>query len=119
MDSPQKDAEIITYRIPSIEVYQVTDDELCRVEESCRHVSQDFAFASNLLSFAIAFFIALLEGTFSDRVQTILTSAVAVCLLGSVYTGQRWWSQRKAAPQVIAKIRSRKTEPQAPPTADS
>ncbi len=116
MNGPQKDAEIVTYRIPRIEVYQVTDDELCRIEEGCSRVSQDFNFATNFLSFGIAFFIALLTATFSESLRTIFIIILVVCGVVFLYTGARWWRQRKKAPSVIAKIRSRKTEPQLPPT---
>jgi hypothetical protein len=115
MDGPQKDAEIVTYRIPRIEVYQVTDDELCRIEEGYGHVSQDFTFAISFLSFGIAFLIALLTATFSENLRTVFIVAVIICGIGFLYTGCRYWGQRKKIPNVIAKIRSRKTEPQAPP----
>jgi hypothetical protein len=114
MDGSDKDAEIITYRIPRIEVYQVTDDELCRIEEECGKVSQDFAFSTSFLSFGIAFTIALLTAPFSEWLRTVFVILVIVCGVGCLYTGIRWWSQRRKVPEVVAKIRSRKTEPQAP-----
>ena len=116
MDAPQKDTEIVTFRIPRIEVYQVTDDELCRIEEGHGRVSQDFTFATNFLSFAVAFFIALLTGTYSDRLRTTFIAFTIICALGFLYTGVRWWMNKTRVPNVIAKIRSRRTEPQAPPT---
>jgi hypothetical protein len=33
-----------------------------------------------------------------------------------LYKGIGWWRMRKAAPKVIAKIRSRKTDPEVPRT---
>jgi hypothetical protein len=116
MDAPHRDTEIITYRIPRIEVYQVTDDELCRIEEGCGRVSQDFAFATTFLSFAVAFFIALLTATYSDKLRTIFIAITVICAVGSLYTGIRWWMNKTRVPDVIAKIRSRRTEPQVPPT---
>ncbi len=116
MDGPQQDAEIVTYKIPRIEVYQVTDDELCRIEEGCGQASQDFTFATSFVSFGIAFLLALLTATFSESVRTLFIVVVIICGLGFLYTGSRYWQQRKKVPDVIAKIRSRKAEPQAPPT---
>jgi len=116
MNGPQKDAEIVTYKIPRIEVYQLTDDEICRIEEVCGQVNQDFSFATTFLSFGIAFLLALLTATFSERLHTIFIIVVVICGIGFLYTGIPWWGQRKKVPDVVAKIRSRKTEPQAPPT---
>jgi len=115
MDGSQKDTEIVTYRIPRIEVYPVTDDEMCRIEEGCGRVSQDFAFATSFLSFGVAFFIALMTATFSETRRTAFIIVVVICGIVVFYTGVRWWMQKGKVPEVIAKIRSRKTEPQIPP----
>jgi hypothetical protein len=117
MDGPQRDTEIITYKIPRIEVYQITDDEICRIEEGCGHVSQDFGFATSFLSFGIAFFIALETATFSETLHSVFLIIVVMCGIGFLYTGARWLMQKGKVPEVIAKIRSRKTEPQVPPAA--
>lgn len=113
MEGPQQEPEIVTYIIPRIEVYQVTDDELCRIEEGHGQVSQDFTFATNFLSFGTAFLLALLTATFSERLRIIFILVVMACGSGFLYTGYRWWKERRKVPNVIAKIRSRKTEPQA------
>lgn len=113
MNGPQQNAEIVTYKIPRIEVYQVTDDELCRIEEGCGQVNQDLTFAISFLSFGVAFLIALLTATFSESARTLFVILTCICAVGALYTGLRWWRQRKAVPNVILKIRSRKTEPQA------
>lgn len=115
MDGPPKDTEIVTYKIPRIEVYQITDDEMCRIEEGCGRVGQDFAFATSFLSFGIAFFIALETATFSEVLRIVFIIVVILCGIGTLYTGARWWIQKGQVPSVIAKIRSRKTEPQIPP----
>ena|SRR5260221_208203 len=115
MDGTQHDAEIVTYKIPRIEVYQVTDDELCRIEEGYGQVSQDFSFATTFLSFGVAFLLALLTATFTEVLRRIFVTVVIICGIGFLYTGYRYWNQRKKVPSVIAKIRSRKTEPQVPP----
>jgi len=113
MDGQQKkEPDIVTYRIPRIEVYQVTDDELGRIEEGCSQVGQDLTFAVAFLSFAIAFFITLLTGTLSDLKRGIFIVTVVVCAVVSLYTGMRWMRARKRAPNVIANIRSRKDNPE-------
>jgi hypothetical protein len=117
MDGEKQDPEIVTYRIPRIEVYQVTDDEICRIEETCGHVSQDLTFATSFLSFGTAFLLALLKATFSATTRTIFIIVVLICGIGVLFFGSRWWWRRKKVPDVITKIRSRKTEPQASPTS--
>jgi hypothetical protein len=112
---PKEEPEIVTYKIPRIEVYQLTDDELSRIEEGCGQVAQDLTFATTLLSFGGAFLIALLTATFSEKLRTIFIAVVIICGLGFLYTAIRWWQKRKVVPNVIAKIRSRKIEPEVPP----
>lgn len=112
MSQPPEEPQIVTHRIPRIEVYQVTDDELKRIEDGAGQVSQDLTFAVAALSFCVAFAIALATAKFSDRLFNIFLLFVVVSALVAIYTGIRWWRARKAAPTVIATIRSRKVEPQ-------
>lgn len=115
MSQPPEEPQVVTYRIPRIEVYQVTDDELKRIEDGYGQVGQDLTFAVTSLSFCLAFAIALATGTFSGRPFIILLSLVIICALVAFYTGTRWWRARKAAPTVIETIRSRKVQPQVSP----
>jgi uncharacterized membrane protein len=118
MDAQSKEGpEIVTHRIPRIEIYQVSDDELNRIEESYAHVGLDLTFATISLSSGLAFLIALLSATFSEKVRLLFIVLVVICAAIFFYTGTKWWRMRKTGPNVIAKIRSRKTDPQVPPTA--
>jgi hypothetical protein len=112
MSQPPEGPQIVTYRIPRIEVYQVADDELRRIEEGYGRVGQDLTFAVTSLSFCIAFAIALATASFSDRLFIIFLVLVIVFGLVALYTGIRWWGARRAAPAVMATIRSRRVEPQ-------
>jgi len=77
MSQSPEEPEIVTHRIPRIEVYQVTDDELTRIEDGYGQVSQDLTFAVTSLSFCIAFAIALMTGSFSAGISvTLLLFAV-------------------------------------------
>ena len=78
-------------------------------------VSHDFTFATSFLSFGVAFLLALLTATFSERLRNFFILIVIVCGAGFLYTGYRCWKEKGKVPDVIAKIRSRKTEPQTPP----
>jgi hypothetical protein len=112
MSPPQEEPQVITHRIPRIEVYQVTDDELRRIEDGFGRVDQDLTFAVASLSSCIAFAIALATASLSERLFIIFLSLVLISALVAVYTGVRWWRARKAAPAAIATIRSRKVDPQ-------
>jgi hypothetical protein len=111
----REEPEIVTYRIPRIEVYQVTDDELKRIEEGSSQTGQDLTFAIASFSIAISFAIALFTGTFSHPVSLVLTVALMFCGGFGLYTGFRWRRARARTPDAIAKIRSRKVEPDVPP----
>ena len=115
MDEQGRDRpEIVTYRIPRIEVYQVTDDELKRLEEGCSQVGQDLTLAVACFSFFVAFLIALLTATFSSVVGIIFVIVDIGSGLVGIYTGVRWWRSREKTPNVMAQIRSRKVEPEVP-----
>ena len=119
MNPPPESPEIISYRIPRIEIYQVTDDELRRIEDGFGQVSQDLTFAAASLSFSTAFAIAIVTVTLSDRLFAIFLSFVVIFGLVALYTSVRWWRARKVAPAVIATIRSRKVEPEVAPANGS
>ena len=113
-DPSKNDPEIVTYRIPRIEVYQVTDDELKRIEEGCSQVGQDLTFSIASLSFAISFLIVLFTVTLSDVRWITFFAIIIICVFTCLYTGSRWWRARGMAPKVIASIRSRKDNPETP-----
>lgn len=104
--------EIVTYKIPRIEVYQVTDHELSRIEETYGQAGQDLTFAIASLSLAISFAISLSTGTFSDRLFVTFVLFAIVSSIVTIYTALRWWRVRKVTPTVIAAIRSRRVDPQ-------
>lgn len=88
MSSPPDEPQVITHRIPRIEVYQVTDDELRRIEDGFGQVGQDLTFAVAALSFCIAFVIVLAtvslsEGLFIIFLSLVVISALWPCILVS------------------------------------
>lgn len=70
MSPTQEDQKVITYRIPRIEVYQVSNDELRRIEEGFGLVGQDLTFAVASLTVFISFAITILTVDLSDRLFT-------------------------------------------------
>jgi hypothetical protein len=111
-DRDQNLPEIVTHRIPRIEVYQVTDDELRRIEDDWNQIAQDLSFALACCSFCVGIVVGLLTGEFGSTTGTVLIAAAIIFGLVAVYTGVRWWRHRNAASNVIAQIRSRRIDPE-------
>ena len=104
--------DIVTYRIPRIEVYQVTDDELSRLEQESKQVAHDLTFALASGSVVVTLVVALLTGTFNGNVGATLAIAALVFAIVATYTGVRWLRGRGKASNVITSIRRRKIDPQ-------
>ena len=106
------DIPVITHTIPRIEVYQVTEDELQRIEDGTSQVAQDFAVMLTSISACIAFLIALGTGTFDATRGLSFRAAIGVFGVTAIYTGWKWLRHRKTAANVIKKIHSRKEDPE-------
>ena len=104
--------QVVTYKIPKIETYEVTDDELERIGESCSSVSQDLTFMVAALSIGFTLLAALLSAPFTQTFQTLFLVIVVVSAFVGVYTGVKWYRAQTATRGIIAKIRSRKVDPQ-------
>ena len=113
MAEQKKDTpDVVTYVIPKIEVYQITDDELARIEEGSNHINQDLTFMVASFSLCFASIIALLTGSFDASIESTFRAATGVFGLSTVYTGWRWYAHRKNVTKVISNIRSRKEDPE-------
>lgn len=110
--SSDETREFRTYKIPPLEIYEVTNDQLDRIEESCQSLSQDLTFAIASLSIFASFAIALASADPSGTVRFVFIVVAVVSLAMSVYTGCRWFRRKKTSPGIIAKIRSRKLDPE-------
>jgi hypothetical protein len=100
--------KVVTHTIPQIHVYQVTEDELGRLQEGCGQVGQDLTFACTSLGIFVGVLVALLVSPMPRDTFLLL---LLLCLVsGAVcsYTGVKCWRSRKEFRHVLAKIRSRK-----------
>ena len=104
--------EARTYKIPTIEIYEVTEDQLDLIDKSCRSLSQDLSFAIASLSICASFVIALFSASPSATVRYVYVVVVVVSFGFSLYTGYRWLRLRRTSPEIIQKIRSRKMDPE-------
>jgi hypothetical protein len=112
MSHPPNGPLVVTHRIPRIEVYQVTDDELCRIEEGYGQVNQDLTFAVASATFFVSFLLAMIGGSIPDRLFPAVLALTAITAVVAAYTGIRWLRVRKQAPAVMTAIRKRRVEPQ-------
>ncbi len=69
MDKQKGDIPIVTYEIPRIEIYQVTDNKLKRIEDETSRVAQNFAFMLTSKSIFFSFLIALGTDTFDATME--------------------------------------------------
>ena len=104
--------DIVTHRIPRIDVFQVTDDELTRIEEMCTKVSHNFSFMLTSMSIGITCLLSLFAATYTEAVESWVRTVTLVCFLVAFYTGSRWYKFRKNVPTVLDTIRNRKIDPQ-------
>jgi hypothetical protein len=99
---------LATHTIPLIHVYQVTDDELARLEEGYGHGGQDITFASTSLGIFVTSLLTLLASQLSRDINLLLLLLCLVSAAVCLYTGIKWLRSRKEFLHVLAKIRSRK-----------
>ena len=103
--------KIVSHNIPIIEVYQVTDDELSRMEEAATNVGNEFAIMLAAISITISFLISLMQGKFEPDVEIFFKVAVVISALAAIIMGIQWYRHRSSVSKIFSKIRSRRTEP--------
>ena len=119
-DQDQNLPEIVTHRIPRIEVYQVTDDELRRIEDASNQIAQDLSFALASGSSCIGIVVGLITGEFGSTAGAVLIAAAVILGAVAIGIGVRWGVRRHrgAASNVITQIRSRRIDPETPSDGD-
>lgn len=98
-------------KVESIDLYEVTDDELVQLEKG-----SDGSFflnlALSLISASISFFIAVSTTTITnDRQFTVFCIIAIGCLIGAAILALLWWQSRESVSSVIDRIRSRMKAP--------
>ena len=106
-----REPKIVSYNIPSIETYQITGDELERLEEATSAVENTFAFMLAGISVSITILIALVQGEFPIKIEILMKSGLGVSMVVSLWAGVSWKRHGSALSRVLSKIRSRRDEP--------
>lgn len=100
------------HRLHSVESYDVTGDELDRIENESMQVGEDFAFASNTLTAFVAFLITLLTVEIkSDRTFMVFLAVDIATAILTAYFAVRWLRGRKKGLRIISRIRERQVGP--------
>lgn len=112
MSTPSSSSpKIVSHNIPQIEIYQVSDDELSRIEEVATKVGNEFAFMLTGVSISVTLLIALTQGEFQKDVEIIMKASLGISVLISIYMGIKWFRSESSVSKILSRIRSRRTEP--------
>jgi len=100
------------HAIPHVETYEITADELSRIETEAIATGQDFQYCSICLTAAISFSVALFATEIkSERTFDVFT-ILAICgFVFAAYFGQRHMRGKGRTKSVIQGIRERQIGP--------
>lgn len=93
-------------RVDSIDLYEVTDDELQELERG-GEASNYLNFALSLSSIAISFSIALATTNTTDRQFYVFLIIIVGTALAALIFGVIWRSNRRTVQELAARIRAR------------
>lgn len=119
MMNHEEPARITTYKIPRIEVYEVTEDELARIEETHGQVGLDMNFMIAFGTLAASILLSLVTSSLVEMVRGLFWLGLVACGVLATFFGIRYWKTRNKVPDVLRKIRGRKEDPQLPGAAGS
>ncbi len=104
---PSDHVPINRAKVESIDLYEVTGDELVHLEKGSDG-SLFLNLSLFLLSGSLSFFIALSTTTITSDRQFMIFSIIAIgFMLGSIILALLWWRSRESVAAVVKRIRSR------------
>lgn len=112
MSPDEERIAIRRHRLPHVETYEVTAEELDQMENEAMRIGHDFSFASVSLAFGTSFLITLLTATVESlKAYNFFVVATIVGFVFSLYFGIRWYRGRHVGRSVIQRIRDREVGP--------
>ncbi len=99
---------VVVHKIPQIEVYQVAEYELARIQDACGKPRLDLTLCISTASTAIG----LLPSVFNPGRSLVLPSLAGLLILCAVCFGYRAWRSYTNSQSTIDSIRLRKVDPQ-------
>ena len=105
--------DIITHKIPRIEIFEVADFELDQIDGSCRLPERYLAFCTGSLASFVS--LAIAWASESDQTARIIFATLAIAAGAlSLFSGIMWFRLRKSRAKVVQKIRDRRVDPGLP-----
>lgn len=104
-------------RVDSIDIYEVTEDELQALERG-GEASSYLNFALAFLSAAISFSIAIATTKTSDRQFYVFLIVIVGAALAALIFGVVWWNNRTTVAELATRIRARMREEEGPDTEE-
>jgi hypothetical protein len=100
------------HRLPGVDSYDVTSDELDQIEHETSQVGLDLSFAGVSLTAFISFLIALLTANIqSDRIYCAFIAIEIATGALALYFSIKWYRGRRRRTSIIARIRCREIGP--------
>jgi VIT1/CCC1 family predicted Fe2+/Mn2+ transporter len=107
-DDVELNPRVVVHRIPQIEVYQVADFELARLQDVCGKPSLDQTLCISSASAALG----LLPAVFMPGHSLTFSLIAGVLVLGAFFFGYRAWRSDRRSQSMISSIRSRRVDPE-------
>lgn len=116
MAEPRRDEpRIILHPPQDVQAYWAYEHQLEQIEQAHSQLSRHGAFASTSLTVCVTIAVALLTCNPSTGALIVLACLAAVSGVLGLYALWEWWHEKGTIPTVIAKIRTREMQPEAPP----
>lgn len=95
-----------------LDTYDVSADELERIEQACMDVGTDFQFASNALAVGVSFFIALrLTRIDSPKVYACFFAVTLLMIVLCAYFAIQYFRKKSAIQFLLQRIKDRQVGP--------
>lgn len=114
--SSNGDIQIKWGKLPSVTIFQVTEDELDKIELEWKNGPLEMTFATLFLSIGFGGMFSLEKSVFNWPIESWALFFVIIFLIFGIYYGIRGWRKMASGSGVIKKIRERINGDSEPPT---
>lgn len=109
--NPDNKIPLVRHCIGQLDTYDVTADELDRIQQECMDVGQDFQVASICGTAGVSFLIALLATKIdSQRVWDGFFIVTVLGFGGAIYFGRKYVQKKRVFKPIIQRIKERKAD---------
>lgn len=115
MDGERNEPKIIVHPPQDVQAYWAYEHQLNEIGRTQNQVSRHSTLASTALTLCLTIVIALLTCNPSTGAVIVLGCLGAASGALGLYAGWEWSQEKGTIPTVIAQIRTREMQPEAPP----